>query len=294
MKVRIGVGVGPVDDLAQFDGLLAGLERRAIDSLWLSEIVSSPALDPLVGLAYAAARTDRLKLGTGVSVLPGRNPVLFAKELASLAALAPGRILPSLGLGPALPRDRAAYPVPAGRRGDVFDEALQVVRALLREPVVSFTGEFFSFQDISVGPPPAKPLDIWLGGSAPAALRRVGRLGDGWLASLVDPRRAETGIAQITAAADEAGRRIDDDHYGVSLPVAFGEVPAALRASIARRDPTVAVDETVPVGWAAARRLVGHYVAAGVTKFVVRPAAPTRDWTSFLDGFAEHLLPLET
>jgi probable F420-dependent oxidoreductase len=294
MKIRIGIGLGVLDDTTIFDDVLDRLEEHDVDSLWLSEIVSSPAADPVIGLTYAAARTTRLKLGTGVSVLPGRNPVLFAKELASLAALAPGRILPSLGLGPAVPRDRAAYPVPAGRRGDVFDEALAVVRALLREPVVTFEGEFFSFQELSVGRLPTKPLDIWLGGSAPAALRRVGRLGDGWLASLVSPARAEAAISTITAAAAEAGRQIDDDHYGVSLPVAFGEVPAAIRATIARRDGEADADELVPVGWPATKETIARYVAAGVTKFVVRPATSPASWPEFIDQFAAEMLPLET
>jgi probable F420-dependent oxidoreductase len=293
MKVRIGIGLGALDDATTFDDLLDRLEGHGIDSLWLSESVSSSTADPMIGLAYAAGRTHRLKLGTGVSVLPGRNPVLFAKELASLAAVAPGRILPALGLGPALPRDKAAYPVPPGRRGDVFDEALTVVRTLLREPMVSFDGKFFAFQDLSIGRLPEKPLDIWLGGSVPTALRRIGRLGDGWLASLVSPARAEAGIATISAAAAAAGRHVDDDHYGVSLPVAFGEVPAAIRASIARRDSTADADELVPVGWAATKRTIADYVAAGVTKFVVRPAAAVASWPEFIDQFATEMLPLQ-
>ena len=160
-------------------------------------------------MTFALAKTTHLKVGSGISVLPGRHPVLVAKQLASLAGLAPGRVLPVFGLQPAVPGERALFPVPAGQRGAVFDEALALLRLMLTTDVVSFHGSFFTVEDASVGPLPAKPLDIWLAGSAPAALRRVGRLGDGWLGSLLTPAEAGEAVAIINAAADEAGRQVD-------------------------------------------------------------------------------------
>src|SRR4051794_33081141 len=144
-------------------------------------------------MAYALARTTNLKVGTGVAVLPGRHPVLVAKQLATLAGLAPRRVLPVFGLKPARPGELAAFPVPPGRRAAVFDESLTILRLLLSQDSVTFHGEFFSVESASVGPRPARPLDIWLGGSAPGALRRVGHLGDGWLASFLTPVEAGAG-----------------------------------------------------------------------------------------------------
>ncbi|KJE21690.1 oxidoreductase [Frankia torreyi] len=303
MKVRIGIGFGSVAP-AGFAALVDRLEKLEIDSLWLSEQLSTPAVDPLAGMAFALGRTSRLKIGTGVAVLPGRNPVLLAKQLASLALLAPRRVLPVLGLAPGRPADRPAYPLPpgrtgaqaaptAGRRGEVFDEALDVLRRLLREPRVTFHGEFFDFTDVGIGELPTRPLDIWLGGAAPAALRRIGRFGDGWLASMVSPEQAAAGIAEINAAAAAAGRRIDDDHFGLSLRVAFAPPAADSLAALRGRYPDVDPARLMPVGWAAARELIGEYLAAGVSKFVVHPMTTPDGWPSFLDSFAAELMPLE-
>ncbi|WP_230422777.1 TIGR03854 family LLM class F420-dependent oxidoreductase [Prauserella cavernicola] len=201
MKIRIGIGLGPRTGPAEFGDAVDDLERRGIDSLWLSEVVSSPQVEPFVGMAHALARTERLKVGTGVAVLPGRHPVRLAKQLTSLAALAPARVLPVFGLRPARPHELAGFPVPEGRRAAVFDETLRVLRLLLTEEEVSFHGEFFDLDGLGVGPLPAKPLDLWLGGSVPAAFRRIGRLADGWLGSFVSPDEALRARLAIDAAA---------------------------------------------------------------------------------------------
>src|SRR3984957_14118563 len=176
MKVRIGVSLGPAGTPTEFAAGVDLLEQAGIDSLWLSEIVYSSMVEPFTGMAFALSRTTRLKVGTGVSVLPGRNPVLVAKQLASLAGLAPRRVLPVFGLQPAQSVERALFPVPEGKRAADFDESRQLIRLLLSSPTVSFEGEFFTVSDASVGELPAKPLDIWLGGSAPGGLRRGGQV----------------------------------------------------------------------------------------------------------------------
>src|SRR5271165_90498 len=205
MKVRIGVSPGPTGTPAEFAAAVDLLEASGVDSLWLPETVYTPAVEPFTGIAFALSRTTRLKAGSGISVLPGRHPVLVAKQLASLAGLAPGRVLPVFGLQPALAAERVLFPVPTGQRAAVFDEALTLLRLMLTTEVVSFRGAFFTVDGASVGPLPAKPLDIWLGGSAPAGLRRVGRLADGWLGSFLTPAEAAAAVVAIKAAADEAG-----------------------------------------------------------------------------------------
>nr|MDT0666786.1 LLM class flavin-dependent oxidoreductase [Micromonospora sp. DSM 115978] len=156
------------------------------------------------------------------------------------------------------------------------------------EPGVTFQGEYFQLDGIGLAERPQRPLDIWLGGAVPAALRRVGRLGDGWLASFVPPGRAAAGIQTINEAAAEAGRTIDHDHFGISMQVAFDgqPLPGRLAEAARRRYPDVDPAEIVPVGWPAARRLIGEYVDAGVSKFVIYPAPPPAgSWDAFLDGF---------
>jgi len=236
VKVRIGIALGSAGVPGGFAAAVDELEKSGVDSLWLPEMVYGPLVEPFIGMAYALSRTARLKVGTGVYVLPGRHPVLVAKQLASLAGLAPARVLPVFGLRPARRGERALFGV-AGPRAAVFDESLELLRLLLRQDTVSFAGEFFTVEAASVGPRPAKPVDIWLGGTAPAALRRVGRLGDGWLASLITPEEAAAGRAAIEEAASAAGREVETDHFGISLAVATEGIPAELIASVAERRP---------------------------------------------------------
>ncbi|MGO8958607.1 MAG: TIGR03854 family LLM class F420-dependent oxidoreductase [Streptosporangiaceae bacterium] len=292
MKVRIGISLGPA---ASPDGLPAAvglLESARIDSLWLSEMVYGDLIEPFIGMTYALARTSHLKVGTGVAVLPGRHPVLVAKQLTSLAGLAPGRVLPVFGLKPARPAENAAFGVP-GNRGEVFDESLRLLRLLVSEERVSFRGRFFSVEDASVGPLPAKPLDIWLGGSAPGALRRVGELGDGWLASFLTPQEAGLGRARIQAAAAAAGREVEPDHFGISLAV--GKLTPDTVRAIERRRPGIDPSTLAPADWADARRFIEEYVAAGLSKFVVRPALPADGGVEqFIGEFVTELMPLQT
>jgi probable F420-dependent oxidoreductase len=151
--------------------------------------------------------------------------------------------------------------------------------------------------DATVGTLPAKPLDIWLGGSAPAGLRRIGRLADGWLGSLLTPVEAGAAVKIIQEAAAEVGREVEDDHFGLSLPVILagnehGGIPAPLLASINRRRPGADPATLVAAGWDGARRMIGQYVEAGLSKFVVRPASPG-PFGPFLDGFVRELLPIQ-
>src|SRR3984957_9879667 len=179
MKVRFGIGLGlntPADQLAP---IVDHLESSGVDSLWFSELVYAPAVDPMVGMAYALARTARLKVGTSVAVLPGRHPVLVAKQLASLAAIAPKRVLPAFGLRSAIPAEREVFVVPNGERAAVFDESLRVLRLALTDESASYRGRYFTVSAAAVAPKPVPPLDIWLGGSAPAAFQRICTLGDG-------------------------------------------------------------------------------------------------------------------
>ena len=296
MNVRIGIGsVGPSgsDPGAEFDEFVDALERSGIDSLWLPDLVSAGGPDATIGMAWAAARTRNLKVGTGVLVLPGRNPALVASQVATLAVLAPKRILPAFGVRAATEAERQLYPVD-GKRAQVFEEALVVVRRLLTEPEVTHHGTHFTLDGARVSPRPPRPLDLWLGGRADVGLRRVGRLADGWLGSFLTPGEAARARTVIEDAAREAGREVEDDHYGTNISIVLPGVDpeSALRRAVAQR-PDVDPESLVAYGWDGAAQLVRRYVEGGLTKFVVRPAGPVADWQSFLDEFTAEMGPLQ-
>ncbi|OBI84979.1 TIGR03854 family LLM class F420-dependent oxidoreductase [Mycobacterium asiaticum] len=289
MKIRFGIGLGADTAPGQLAEIVDRLESSGVDSLWFSELVYSPAVDPMVGMAYALARTNRLKVGTSVAVLPGRHPVLVAKALASLAALAPKRVLPAFGLRSAIPAEREVFVVPDGQRAEVFDESLKVLRAALIEDSASYAGRFFTVRGAEVAPRPVPPLDIWLGGSSAAAFRRIGALADGWLGSFLTPEEAGRGRAAIERAAADAGRHIDADHFGISLAVADGDLPEELVAAVRRRRPDVEPGQLVAAGWDALHRQLDAYLDAGLTKFVIRPVGKS-PLDGFIDRFADELI----
>lgn len=301
MKVRIGFGLGVRTRLndESFGVVVDALERLRFDSLWLSERIGGEAPDPLVGMAFAAGRTRRLKLGMSVMVLPGRNPVVLAKELATLDRLSGGRLLPAFGLGVADPHEQQAFGVARTERAQRFDEALAVVRACWTRDVVDHEGQFFRYDGLRVLPKPVQqPPDVWLGGSAPSELRRVGRLADGWLPSFVTPSDVERGRAVVEQVAAEHDRSIDPEHFGVLLPYAHGPLPDALVAGLAARRPDL--DDPgalVPQGWDAVLATIDRFVAVGTSKFVVLPVVEPDGadaWVAHLGEAAEVLLARQT
>jgi probable F420-dependent oxidoreductase len=134
---------------------------------------------------------------------------------------------------------------------------------------------------------------VWLGGSAPAAMQRIGRYADGWLGSFRTPAEAAGDVAAIQKAASEAGREIEDDHFGISLAVSPQGLPPELIASAADRRPGADPARLAAGSWAAARELIEGYIEAGLSKFVVRPAGPGVPVGQFIDDFRRELLPLE-
>src|SRR2546428_11494222 len=194
MKIRIGVGSAGAsstpDALAE---LVTGLDDLGFDSLWLSEVLTAPVLDPVVGLAWAAASNPRLKLGTTM-LLPGRNVLRLAKQLASLDVLCERRLLVTLVPGLTYAPERDAIGVDPKRPGAFIDEALPPLRRLWAGETGSPDGAGGSFRDVKLPPRPGQqPLQVLLGGTAPAAPQRCGRLSDGWLPSLCTPDRAAPG-----------------------------------------------------------------------------------------------------
>jgi len=297
VKVRIGYGLGVeglTDPERRFAELVDALEDHGVDSLWLSERVGAPAPDPLIGLAVAAGRTTRLKLGTSVLVVPGRNPALLAKELASLDVLSDGRLLPAFGLGAARPAEQQAFGVERGERAAWFDEAVPLMRQFWTGLPVDHHGPRFRYDKLTVLPRPVqRPLDVWLGGLAPSELRRVGRLGDGWLPSFCTPDDAAAGRVEVEKAAAQEGRTIDPEHFGALIVYAKDAIPERVALALAQRRPGVEPADVVAVGWDGARSLLERFIARGFSKFVLVPAAEPESWEAEISELAAELLPLQ-
>src|SRR5207249_1175334 len=203
MKIRIGVGAGgALSTPGVLAELVTGLDRLGFDSLWLSEVLTAPVLDPVVGLAWAASSNPRLKLGTTM-LLPGRNVLRLAKQLASLDVLCEGR-----------------------------------------------------------------------------------------LPSLCTPEEAAAGRVVIDEAAARAGRSISREHFGVSIGYAHATIdPATARVMTARRPRSV---ELTPVGLPALRKLIERFIAAGFSKFVVRPVVAPVSWRAELETLSASVGDLQT
>jgi len=285
MKIRIGVGAAggsaTPDTLAE---LVTGIDQLGFDSLWLSEVLTGPVLDPVVGLAWAAASNPRVKLGTTM-LLPGRHVLRLAKQLASLDVLCNGRLLVTLVPGLTYAPERDAIGVEPKRRGAVIDEALPLLRRLWAGETVSHEGAAGSFREVKLWPLPVQqPLEVWLGGTVPAALERCGRLSDGWLPSLCTPEEAAAGRVVIDEAAARAGRAISREHFGVSIGYARAPIdPATARTMVARRPRALGL---TPVGLPALRELIERFLAVGFSKFVVRPIAAPASWRAELEALS--------
>jgi probable F420-dependent oxidoreductase len=298
VKVRVGFGLGTrslTNDTARFTAFVDALEGHGFDSLWLSERITGDCPDPLIGLAVAAGRTKKLKLGTSVQVLPGRNPVLLAKEWASLDRLSGGRALPAFGLGVADPREQQAFGVARTERAAWFDEALPLIRRLWSEDSVDHDGARFHYEAVSVRPQPVQqPLDVWLGGLAPSELRRVGRLGDGWLPSFCTPADVERRRPEIEKVAADHGRTIDDDHWGALVAYSQGPVPDVVHAALAARRPDLEDPAAViAVGIDGLVAKLEEFIAVGFSKFVAIALAEPDDWEHELARVADAALPLQ-
>lgn len=284
MAVRVGIGVFgfPFDGHRDFWRLVDCCEEGGVDSFWQSDRLVSRdrQLESLTTMAALAGATERLKFGMGVTVVSFRDPLVLAKQCATVDWLSGGRLLPAFGVGGEAAPEWRALALPRARRGARADEALSLVARLWSEDRVSFEGEFYRYRDVSIAPRPVQqPLPLWIGGSSPAAVRRTARVGSGWLAGIQSPAQVAPVVQAIREASARAGRPLDPEHYGAGFPFRFGGadeacVQRAARA-LARRAPGLGdVGAYLAVGDAGAiLARLDEYRAAGVSKFVLRPVA---------------------
>jgi len=300
-KIRIGVMPGPWPAGAGAEflwRLVEACEASAVDSLWLSDRLLAPTLEPLTTLAAVAARTRRLKFGTAALVLPFRSPVLAAKSLATLDVLSQGRVFPVVGVGLDQRREWEAVGVPASERGRRTDEAMVVMRRLWLEDEVTHEGTYFRLERARLWPKPVQtPPPLWVGGTSEPALRRAGRLGDGWLGSVVLPDAFARAVERIQGHAAAAGRTIPTDHYGTIIPFALARTPAEGWQAAEPYLPRERADEATlraltAVGPPeAVAEAIERYVRGGGTKFVLRPAGPPAAQLEQLAWLAADVIP---
>jgi probable F420-dependent oxidoreductase len=224
-----GVEEAGYDAIDMFDHVTMGhaIEGRSVGPY----PTNMPLLEAFVMLGAVAAVTRRVRLGTEVLVLPQRQPALVAKQVATLDILSGGRVRLGVGVG-WQESEYESLGVPFAERGRRMDECVELLRLYWREPSVTFRGRYYTAVAMGMDPKPVQPggPPIWMGGSSSAALRRIGMMGDGWLANAGEqPETVGAKVAAIHRAADEAGR----DPAAIGLQAQLGD-PNNLDALVAR------------------------------------------------------------
>ncbi len=280
MSIAVGLGLMefPFSGAPGYWRWVDQCEASSVDSLWQTDRLLSrePLLECMTAMAALAGRTRRLKFGINVVSLALRDPVLVAKQCATIDMLSEGRLLPAFGIGSPRAPEWAALHIDTRSRGRRTDEALTIVGRLWREDRVTFDGEHYHLTEAAIAPKPAQAnLPMWIGGGSEAAIRRTARFGTGWQGGPETPSEAQRIVAAIRAALAREGRTIDDDHYGASFPFFFGRAvdPTPQRAMLAYTRRTGRPAEGYfAIGDAdSILARIAEYVAAGVCKFILRP-----------------------
>lgn len=285
------------------DGV-ALLDRLEYDSVWVGDHVEFPApiLDPLLQIAQAAAHSGRLLFGTSVFLLPLRHPVPVAKQIATLDRLTGGRLVFGVGVGGEFPNEYAACGVPVEERGARLSEAIPLLKALWSGERVRGEGRFYPTPEVRQLPTPTQPggPPIWCGGRAPAALRRIGRMADGWVSYVVTPEMYREGLEAIAAAAEAASRTLEsfgtshllftriDDRYEDSLEHATEHLSA--RYAMDFRRPAqryAALGRPADVA-----EKIAQFHVAGLRHLILDPVGPFADRDAQLERFAKEVRPL--
>ncbi len=206
---NFGAKISPKDLVT----LAVAAEASGFDSAFVTDHIIMPEsqiepygelLEPFVTLTYIAAKTSTLKLGTSILVIPQRNPILVAKQVAALDRFSDGRVILGVGAGWA-EKEFGFVNADFKNRGKVFDESIALMRRLWTEDRVNFSGRFFKVANAVFLPKPIQThLPVWIGGTSDRAIRRAAELGDGWHPVGVDPQRLARGAGRIR----RSGRKV--------------------------------------------------------------------------------------
>ena len=263
--------------------LMGRIADAGIDHVFTADHVSfrdGSGMDGLITLAALSGLEPRLGIHVGVYLLPLRHPMVTARQIATLAEAAPGRLTVGVGVGGDDRREVEVCDVDPATRGRRTDVALGLVRALLEGRTVDGDGEFFQFRGGQIRPVPDPPVPLVVGGRSDAALERAGRLGDGWLAAWCSPRRFAAGVARVEAAG--GGREVDWRH-GLQLWVGVGASAEEGRSHVAAamerfyRMSFEPFERYTPCGSAAEiADFLQPYVDAGATTLNLAPCGADR------------------
>jgi probable F420-dependent oxidoreductase len=272
--------------------------------VWVGDHIAFaiPILDPLLQLAQAAVVSRRLLLGTGVYLLPLRHPGPVAKQVATLDHLSEGRLIFGVGVGGEFPREFELAGVPVNERGARLSEGIAVLRKLWRGETVSHAGKFYAFTDVLMLPPARQPggPPIWCGGRSPAALRRAGRLADGYQAYVVTPQMYREALATIGDAAEAAGRKVE--RFGTSH-LLFTRLDSTYEKALDAATETLSVRYAMDFRKAAIRycalgtgpqiaERIREFHAAGVRHLVLDLLGPYEERLTQIERVAAEVLPL--
>ena len=227
--MAIGIGMGtsvfPFDNARDYFKWVDKCEAGKVDSIWQTDrLVSKESmLECLSAMAILAGYTESIRFGMNVASIAIRDPLVTAKQCATIDYISGGRLLPAFGLGSKISRDYTATNISTKGRGKKADEALEIVSRLWAEDSVTFQGEHFSYKDAVITPRPANAsIPLWIGGSSQIAVKRTARIGTGWLGGIDSPETAGAVVSGVKEALKNTERDIDDDHYGATLLFRFG------------------------------------------------------------------------
>ncbi len=275
-------------------------EQGGVDSIWQSDrlVSRTPVLECMTALAAIAGRTRRIKFGVNVVAVAMRDPLLLAKQCATIDVLSEGRMLPGFGIGSPRGLEWDAMHLDPTTRGRKTDEALEIISRLWKGEKLSYAGKHFRLTNASISPLPAQAdFPMWIGGSSAAAVQRTAKYGTGWQAGSDTPEAVGQVIAAIKDAATVAGRAIDEDHYGAAFTYRFGERDDPGVANVmAHYKARTGRDAGVHFAFGDAEAIVqriARYVENGACKFILRPAADgDEDMYTQTRRLVEEVLPL--
>jgi probable F420-dependent oxidoreductase len=284
MARAIAAGIGlmeyPFDTTQGFWRWVDLCEAGGIDSIWQTDrlISRAPILECMTALAAIAGRTRRVKFGVNVVSVAMRDPVLLAKQCATIDVLSEGRLLPGFGIGSPRGPEWTSMHLDPKTRGRTTDEALEIISRLWAGEELDYDGRHFKLTKASISPLPVQPdLPMWIGGASEAAVRRTAKYGTGWQAGSETPEAVAAVITAIKTAVAAEGRHIDEDHYGAAFAYRFGGMQepgiARLMERYKERTGRDARDHFAFGGADEIMERLAAYVEAGASKFILRPAA---------------------
>ena len=301
MAIGLGLGLSryPFENADGYWRWVELCERGEVDSIWQTDrlVSKDPILECIAVTAALAGATENIRFGMSVASIAFRDPLLTAKQLATVDVLSNGRLLPAFGLGSTFSADFKASGTSTKRRGKRADEALELIYRLWFEEDVSYIGEFFRYDHVTISPRPVNGrIPLWIGGSSEKAIERTAKYGTGWLGGIETPEQSAKIILGIKEALKKTGRSIDADHYGASFSFRFGNKEelisriALKRLSNKVEDPSryMVIGDKEDI-----LQRINEYIDAGCSKFVMLPiASDGEEMMKQTQLFIDEILPL--